>query len=168
MADFDSYAPRLKKWEGGFVNDPADLGGATMCGVTLKTYKSIYGQDKTINDMFRMTQDEWRTIMKGEYWDRCRADYIRSQSVAEMLVDWCINSGKPAIKGIQRLISVDVDGIMGNITLAAINRAESADLWRRLKDARIQYYHSIVAARPANKKFLNGWLNRVNDFQYHD
>ena len=29
MANVNQLAPFILKWEGGFVNDPADLGGAT-------------------------------------------------------------------------------------------------------------------------------------------
>ena len=35
MADVKKLAPFILKWEGGFVNDPDDLGGATNMGVTI-------------------------------------------------------------------------------------------------------------------------------------
>ena len=36
MADVNKLAPFILKWEGGFVNDPDDLGGATNMGVTIE------------------------------------------------------------------------------------------------------------------------------------
>ena len=45
MANMNQLAPFILKWEGGFVNDPADLGGATNMGVTIGTWKSC-GYDK--------------------------------------------------------------------------------------------------------------------------
>ena len=45
MANVYKLAPWILKWEGGFVNDPADLGGATNMGVTIGTWKSC-GYDK--------------------------------------------------------------------------------------------------------------------------
>ena len=33
MANVNQLAPFILKWEGGFVNDPADLGGATNMDV---------------------------------------------------------------------------------------------------------------------------------------
>lgn len=40
MADVKELAPFILKWEGGFVNDPDDLGGATNMGVTISTYEA--------------------------------------------------------------------------------------------------------------------------------
>ena len=40
MADVRKLAPFILKWEGGFVNDPDDLGGATNMGVTIGTYET--------------------------------------------------------------------------------------------------------------------------------
>ena len=40
MADVKKLAPFILKWEGGFVNDPDDLGGATNMGVTIGTYEA--------------------------------------------------------------------------------------------------------------------------------
>ena len=45
MADINKLKPFILKWEGGFVNDKKDLGGATNKGVTLKTYK-VYCEQK--------------------------------------------------------------------------------------------------------------------------
>lgn len=80
MASFDKYAPTLKKWEGGFVNDPDDAGGATMMGVTLATYRKWYGAGKSVSDLKNMSYDEWRTIMKGGYWDKCKADLFATRA----------------------------------------------------------------------------------------
>ena len=40
MADVRKLAPFILKWEGGFVNDPDDLGGATNMGVTIGAYET--------------------------------------------------------------------------------------------------------------------------------
>lgn len=167
MANPNVLIPFVLRYEGGFVNDPADSGGPTNKGVTLNTFRSVYGRAKTINDLKHMTDNEWRHIFKSLYWDKCKGDDITDQSIANLLVDWAYNSGTSlAIRHIQRIVGVKADGIMGNITLSAINNHSPLPLFGALKQDRIAFYHSIVAKRPANKKFLKGWLNRVNSFTY--
>lgn len=157
MADFATYAPFLKRWEGGFVNDPRDPGGATYMGVTLATYRQHYGEDKTATDLRRIKAAEWTAIMRT-YWDRCKGDKIKRQGVAEMLVDWHINAGGIAIKAAQRALGCTPDGLVGPKTLAALNKAGSFAL---LRAARERYYQALAATKPAMYCFLPGWLNRT-------
>ena len=91
MAKVELLAPYIKKWEGGFVNDPTDRGGATNKGVTLSTYTQ-YCKRKgyprpTVDRLRRLTDAEWLDILKSMYWDRWQADRIESQCVANILVD---------------------------------------------------------------------------------
>ena len=108
MADFQKYAPKLSKLEGGFSNRKADRGGPTNRGVTLRTFREFYGSDKTVEDLRNMTDEQWTHIMKSGYWDKCKADEIKSQSVAEFFSDWCVNSGTGMIRKIQFLLGVRI------------------------------------------------------------
>ncbi len=71
---------------------------------------------------------------------------------------------KTAAKAIQKLVGVKEDGIIGNISLEAINKANPDLLFYQLFNARQNYYEDIVKNRPANKKYLLGWYNRLFDF----
>lgn len=51
MARAELVMPIIKKWEGGYANVPGDKGGCTMAGVTIKTFQSFYGKDKTCYDL---------------------------------------------------------------------------------------------------------------------
>lgn len=83
MADVKKLAPFIQKWEGGFVNDPDDLGGATNMGVTIATYEAYCkkkGYPKpTIERLKNLSKEEWTEILKTMYWDRWKADEIKSQ-----------------------------------------------------------------------------------------
>ena len=167
MAQFDKYVPKLKKWEGStFVNDPADAGGATFMGITLTTFQMFYGEDKTVADLQRMTDQQWRHIMKTGFWDRCQADMIHNQAVAEIFVDWCVNSGCGMIKRVQGMVGTKTDGIVGPRTLAAINAYEQRRLHYMIKAARAEHYSTLVKNRSANLKWYDGWMNRLIDFQF--
>lgn len=170
MAISSKLVPHILKWEGGFVNDPNDLGGATNKGITIGTYTD-YCRRKgyprpTIDRLNRISEKEWYEIFKTMYWDRCRADEIKSQNVANMLVDWYWGSGIHATKAIQRIVGVTPDGIIGRVSLEAINKSDPVTLWASLRCARREFYHRIAHARPANRKYLRGWLNRLNDLKW--
>ena len=172
MANVYKLAPWILKWEGGFVNDPADLGGATNMGVTIGAWKSC-GYDKDgdgdidVDDLRLLTrEDVVNRVLKPHYWDRWKADDIKSQSVANILVDWVWASGAHGIKIPQRLLGVSVDGIVGPKTLAAVNARNPRELFDMIKIARFDFIEDICRKRPANNKFKRGWMNRINDIAY--
>ena len=172
MADVKKLVPFILKWEGGFVNDPDDLGGATNMGVTIGAWKSC-GYDKDgdgdidVDDLHLLTrEDVVNRVLKPHYWDRWKADEIKSQSVANILVDWAWASGVHGIEIPQRLLGVKVDGIVGPKTLEAINRQNPRELFDRIKIARFDFIEDICRKRPANNKFKRGWMNRINDIAY--
>jgi lysozyme family protein len=173
MADVNKLVPHILKWEGGFVNDPDDLGGATNKGVTFKTYK-LYRNRKglpipSVGDLKRLSNDEFTDILKTMFWDACRSDEISSQSVANAIVDWAWHSGTTtAAKEIQRVLGVKADGIIGNITLSAINSQSPLPLFGKIKAARVKYIERICKSRPENQKYYRGWMNRINDLQYEE
>ena len=165
MADFERYAPILKRLEGGFVNNPADKGGATNMGVTLATYRAIFGKNKTIYDLKNITDAEWSQIMKV-YWNAVKGDQINNQSIANLVADWNVNSGTTGRKAIQKALGLYADGIFGQKTLAALNAEPQKCVFCKIKAAREQFYTSIVQKTPSQAVFLKGWLNRLNQFEY--
>ena len=166
MADYRKLKPFILKWEGGYVNDKDDLGGATNKGVTLATFRSVYGQGKTANDLRNMTDQQWETIFKKHFWDKWRADEIKDQSVANILVDWLWASGAYGIKIPQRVLGVSVDGIVGAKTIAAVNAKDGKQFFKEIRQERIDFIDRICTSRPQNKKFRKGWLNRIDSLKY--
>ena len=173
MADVKKLAPFILKGEGGFVNDPDDLGGATNMGVTMATYK-VYCKRKgrpepAIDDLKHLSNDEWIDILKSLYWDKWKADQIKSQSVANILVDWVWASGNYGIKIPQELLGVTADGIVGKNTLAAVNNYPSQhELFDKIRQARLDYIDRICKSRPVNEKYRRGWCNRINNLYFEE
>ena len=104
--------------------------------------------------------------MKTGYWDKCKADKIKNQSVANIFVNWCVNSGTGMIKKVQSILGLKADGIVGPKTLAAINNGVQPIIHMDIKNARKAYYDGIVAQKPSQKVFYKGWMNRLNSFTY--
>lgn len=166
MADYRKLKPFILRWEGGYINDQADLGKQTNKGVTLSTYRSVFGKNKTVSDLKKITDEQWEFIFKKYYWDKWKADDIKDQNVANILVDWFWCSGSYGIKIPQQVLGVSVDGIVGSKTIAAINARDGRELFDTIKQERKDYIDRICQARPQSKKFKKGWLNRINSLDY--
>lgn len=190
MAKIDILLPFILKWEGGFVNDPADAGGATNKGVTIATWRQC-GYDKDgdgdidVDDLKLISNEDVKNhILKPHYWDRWKADGIHNQRIANILVDWVWGSGKHGIVIPQRILGVQADGIVGNKTLSAVNFAEPNQLFAAIYKARVDFLNEITENSIAkyeqkigrkatekellkytNKRFLKGWLNRLESIK---
>lgn len=156
----------IKAWEGGYANTPGDKGGPTNKGITLATFRSVYGQTKTIDDLKQLTEDQWEYIFRTHYWNRWRADEIKDTSVAFLLVSWVWGSGAYGVKVPQRVLGVNIDGVVGPETLTAINNKDGKQLFELLKQEKKAYLERICTVTPANRKFLKGWLRRLSSFNY--
>lgn len=189
MARIDGIVFHLLKWEcgatpaqlrkythpealfdaiGRTVCDPRDPGGHTHSGITLATWKT-YGYDNDgdgdfdLADLRVMTYAQWLGIVRRGYWDRACADAIRSQGVANMVVDFMFTSGGAA-RVVQRVVGTAADGVFGPKTVAALNARPAEGLFRDIRAARLQYYRRL----PAWKHFGRGWTARVMDLQFAD
>lgn len=167
MATYKSLAPIIKRLEGGYAFHPNDRGGCTNSGVTISTYRSYYGKSKTCNDLKNMSDSQWDTIFIQGFWNRWCADMINNQSIANLLVDWVWASGMYGIKYPQEILGVTVDGIVGPKTISAINDyPDQEELFNKLWERRKKHFESIVKKNPSQKVFINGWLNRLNNFKF--
>jgi lysozyme family protein len=189
MADIAKYFPKLLKWEGGFVNDPTDMGGATNMGVTIGTFKQ-WGFDNDgdgdidVEDLRKESPEQAQSICKRLYWDRWKADLIKSQSVAESLVEWVWGSGKWGVIIPQRILGLIDDGVVGPKTLEAVNKADPPVFHEKLRIAKLNFIDGIVVSsihkyrethlnateeellKFTQKRFEKGWKRRINDFKY--
>ena len=66
------------------------------------------------------------------------------------------------------MLGVTADGIIGNITLAAINSRSPLPLFGAIQEARKAYIDKICVSRPANRKFMQGRYNRINSLIYEE
>ena len=166
MAKIEILIPFVQGWEGGFVNDPLDKGGATNMGITLKTFRQIYGAYATVEQLKNITANQWLHIFREEYWNCWRADQIDNQSVANILVDWLWCSGNVAIKTPQSILHVKADGIVGPKTLAVLNAQNQYDLFHQIQCARLNFVDSIVKRDRSQVRFIRGWKNRINALKF--
>ena len=173
MSIFNLAIPRVLMHEGGFVNDPADPGGATNFGVSLRWLKSqglltevehSTNTDDPIEAVKKMTRDEACGFYKQYWWDAYKYGDILAQMVAGKVFDTAVNVGAPrAHRWLQTVVDVPADGIIGPATLAKVNAANSVLLLSDYQNEQANFYRGLVQAKPALGKFLKGWLLRAYD-----
>ena len=173
MANHKDIVPFIKKWEGGYVNDPLDKGGETMQGITYDVWCSVFGPNEHSRFM-TMSVEDWGHIYKKLFWDNIKGDMILSQRIANTLADWAWGSGPFYPKKITQTIcnnlgaKLKADGIFGNGTLSTLNTIDEDKLYNAIVAYRYQFLLNIVKKDPTQARFIKGWNNRMDSLVKHN
>lgn len=156
--------------EGGFVDDPADAGGATKYGISLRLYKQYY-PDATAKNIKNLTLDEAKVFYHQYFWLENHYNEIKNTDLAVKIFDACINMGpRQAHVCLQRALncvgfSLAEDGVLGAKTIEALNHTGSPEWGYAIlcayRSELAGFYRALVAQKPAQSKFINGWLKRA-------
>ena len=153
LITFNDIIEKVLEHEGGYVNDPNDLGGETNFGITKRFYPDV--------DIKNLTKEDAKQIYYKDYWKKNKCDKMPDQ-LKYIYFDMCVNMGKrTAVKILQRSAvnkgkDIDVDGGLGAMTLEAIKNVELT----RVRAYRVKYYVDIVNKKPEQEKFYFGWFRR--------
>lgn len=132
------------KWEGGYVNNPNDKGGATNKGITQYTYNAwLKSLGLASRDVKHITDEEAEQIYYRNYWLKAGCQNM-SAKFAILAFDTAVNMG-----------------------LARVNQFMKAASWKypeKFIAAREAKYKEF-ASYGNQKIFLRGWLNRLNDLK---
>jgi lysozyme family protein len=151
MTRFEKFIPIIFKNEGILSDNVNDAGGLTKYGISQRAYPNL--------DIRNLTKQQAEEIYKRDYYDVCKIDLIENELLALHVFDMAVNAGVGrSIRMLQRVILVDVDGVIGTQT---INTANAANWAAAFIQARINYYKQIATGR--NLGFLDGWLYRVQN-----
>lgn len=103
-----------------------------------------------------------KIFYKKEFWDKMRLDEVDSELKACELFVFGVNVDTvPAVRVLQRLLGVVVDGIMGQKTLKALNDYNEQSFDVDFDRAEIAYYRNLVKAKPEYHIYEGGWINRA-------
>ena len=164
----------ILKREGGFADHPADRGGPTKFGVTLKTLGSWRGEPVDANDIRSLKVEEAREIFRTLYYSQPKIDQL-PPLIQPLVFDMSINHGPgTAVKLLQQVLNDNgqhcrIDGGIGDETLgcaqAAVgNLGLGEKIIKGLVERRIGLYQSIVERDASQRVFLEGWLQRAREF----
>ena len=151
MSDFDKALAFVLRWEGGKADDPHDRGGRTNRGITQLTYNAwLKSQGRDPADVWDATLEETGDIYRMRFWGPSGADK-EEWPLNLALMDFAVHSGPTRAR--QKLQEVRTGGVTGLTTQEA---AEALVARRRAMLQR------IVVGNPSQRRFLNGWMNRIN------
>jgi lysozyme family protein len=141
----------------GYTHDPVDAGGETKFGVA-----------KRANPTINITALTWAGALEiyyTHYWLAGKCDKLPA-GVAVLHFDGCVNFGvEQAGEFLQRSVSVQVDGSIGDITIDAVKMLNQITVCNNVCDQRDAYYKQLVFNKPAQGRFLNGWLRRTAEMR---
>ncbi|MBZ9816719.1 glycoside hydrolase family 108 protein [Mesorhizobium sp. CA7] len=143
--------------EGGWSDNPADPGGATMKGVTLANFRRYVKADATKADLRAISDDQVATVYRHFYWDAVVGAQLPG-GIDYALFDFAVNSGPGrAAKHLQGVLGVVQDGRIGPATLAAARAKPAGVVIDALCDARLAFLEKL-STWPS---FGRGWSARV-------
>ncbi|WMX17483.1 glycosyl hydrolase 108 family protein [Aureispira sp. CCB-E] len=164
MASFEEWVKpgkrRYRRIKAGYQNHPQDpgnyTGGKIGVGIQAGTNMSIAaptlsnwrGHPVTAAEMQTLTEQEALQIYRQNYWNKILGTQIKSQTIADFLADMKSSGG--GVKNMQRALndlgeSLAIDGVVGPLTLGAINRQidkSVARLNNAFRKRQIEYYNS--------------------------
>ena len=154
---FEKFMPVILRHEGGYVNDPDDLGGETKYGITKRRYPDL--------DIKALTPQEATDIYYRDFFKPLNLELIEDDLLALHIFDMAINAGKKrAVKLLQACLNgIAQDGVIGHWTATLVHSASlNVDMVDIYKAKRYEYYYKVSLLR-RNAKFLKGWIRRVEN-----
>ncbi len=142
----DNFDPSLKftlLFEGGFVNNPKDPGGATNLGVTIHTLSQVLGHNATVAEVQALTPKTVAPIYRQRYWNTVRGDDL-PLGVDLAVFDFGVHSGPiRGVKGLQRVLGLDDDGKIGDITLKVVRKFDPKTVVETLCAERLHFLQGL-------------------------
>lgn len=166
LINFEQSLKYVLQSEGGFVDNVVDSGGATMHGITLQAFRTYKNNmHLTPNDLKLISDMDVSVIYLNSYWNPCRCSDLPS-GIDYCVFDFSVNAGYGrAIKILQQSCGATADGVLGSISMALIKQSDKNLLIKAFSEQKETFYRDLVAIKPSQSIFLNGWLNRIKDVQ---
>jgi len=173
MTRFESCLCFVLNMEGGLSDDPSDRGGRTNLGITEGTLararRDGLAHEGSVDSL---TREVARAIYEAYFWKPCRCGEMPAP-IDLALFDAAVHMGTTtAARQVQRALNLlgaepplAEDGIVGPRTLAAARglpekwRPRAARVAIAVRSATLL---EIVTRSSSQRRFLAGWLNRLD------
>lgn len=154
MSAFADALALVLRFEGGYVNDPDDPGGATNKGITQKTYDAFRARDgKPKQAVQHISDDEVFRIYQRGYWVESGADGLPAK-LGTVVFDTAVNMG---VKYARLFTLASGYPKTADEPAACVNVL-------KLRENR---YDHLCKVNPVLKKFRHGWQVRLETLAHH-
>lgn len=173
-ADVISDILRREGWP-KFTVLAADRGGPTKGGITLSAWQE-FAPGATAADLEALSELQARAFYRVRHITGPGFDRIVDPAVRELAIDAGVHHHpRHASKWLQWAAEVKQDGVLGPISLAAINAAAPGELFLWVLAFRLRLYGRLIQRDPALRvakaagirlqaEFAEGWNNRAAEF----
>jgi lysozyme family protein len=154
--------------EGGYVNNPNDIGGPTKYGITISTLSSWLNRKASADDVKNMPLSTAHVIYETRYWKPVGCDRIESPEIAICMFDFCVLRGAYIPSLYAQTIcnhfggSLVTDGKIGPKSIEAINCLSPKEFIPDFSAMAEEGFREIVRNNPSQQVFLQGWINRAH------
>ncbi len=165
-ADFNAAVAVVLKHEGGYLEDH-QTGEISKFGLTAEFLRSI-GLPHDRDSVRNLTQEQAIEIYRVHWWQKYGFERIQDQRVATKFFDLAVNLGpQRATRLLQQALvrcgaQLEVDGILGDRTIAAANKAPAECVLNQLRALAAEHYRTLAAKDPKYLPYLKGWLERAS------
>jgi lysozyme family protein len=171
MESYRAAIGKVLENEGGYSKNPADPGGETFKGISRRFYPKWEGWSIIDINHFEPRLDEMVIqFYKEQFWDKLRLSEVSDDFVSSLILNFGVNIGKKQItKKVQRILKVQVDGVIGPITIFKLNqflKTNRSEFVYHLLLEVAELYVQIVNKNKTQKVFLLGWFNRIMSSYY--
>lgn len=178
---FQDYANFVLKFEGKGSNDPTDTASQyvgkgqihTMRGVIWPTFQANakkIGLEPTYQNFLKLTKQQATDILY-QFYLICKGNKL-ADSIGLTLTEFTWGSGLGnSSKALRKAVrsfgfdKIDSSGPINDALIKAANSIPVPQLYNKLWQDRKDFLIAIPERNPSQKKFINGWLNRWNQFQ---
>ena len=171
MGNFEKAHAFTARWEGGLAEHPADPGGVTKYGVSLRFLRGqsdgdVDGDgDIDADDVRALTPEEAARFMRREFWEPLKLDEL-GPLCAAALYDTAVNMGPACARKLaQKALGLRQDGVWGPATWSALRVCDDRKTALAICHLRRARYHELSEGRPELRAFLRGWLRRVDSLE---
>lgn len=159
---FAAIVEKILANEGAAVFENVTTGEVSKYGISLKFLQSIRPSVTKLN-VVGLTREGATRLYQQFFWLGPQIWRLDDDKLAFKVADLGVNMGPvSAIKLLQQALTgeVKVDGVLGPLTADVANNADQELLLARILDFAERRYR-LIAKNPAQAKFLNGWLARL-------